>query len=279
MTARSVLITGCSTGIGRACALRLHNAGWCVFAGVRREADADALSSEGLRPVILDVTDEASIREAMTTMAAGDGADALDGLVNNAGIAVPGPVEMLSSESLRSQLEVNLVGLAAVTRACLPMLRKAQGRIVNMSSVSGRVAYPFLGAYAASKFGVEALSDALRVELRPWGIRVILVEPGSVRTPIWDKGQTGYDELRAGTQDEKWALYGDTITRFAEMTRQAGEQGMAADGVAALVEKALTARRPRARYMPGIGIRIGLKIARMMPTRLWDWMVARKLGF
>ena len=228
--------------------------------------------------MLLDVTDEASVREAAETVEAEAGEGGLAALVNNAGVAVPGPVELLSSEDLRRQLEVNLVGVAAVTRACLPMLRKAHGRIVNMSSVSGRIAYPFLSAYAASKFALEAMSDAMRVELRPWGIRVILVEPGSVDTPIWGKGQEGYGDLKAKTSGERWGLYGDAIGRFAEKMRKAGEAGIPTEKVAALVERALSVRRPRARYMPGIGNRIVLRVVRLMPTRIWDWMVAKELG-
>jgi NAD(P)-dependent dehydrogenase (short-subunit alcohol dehydrogenase family) len=273
----NVLITGCSTGIGRACALRLHRAGWRVYAGVRTEAGAGALSGDGLCPVILDVTEERSVLAAVEKIAAEMGDAGLSGLVNNAGIAVPGPVELLSTDDLRRQFEVNLVGLAAVTRACLPMLRKGQGRIVNMSSVSGRVAYPFLGAYAASKFALEALSDALRVELRPWGIRVVLIEPGSVKTPIWGKGQAGYEELERRTQGGRWELYADAISRFGEKVRRSGEQGIPPEAIAKIVEKALTAKRPRARYVPGFGTRLMLRVAGLMPTRLWDWTIAREL--
>lgn len=274
----NVLITGYSTGIGRACASRLRDAGWHVYAGVRKEADAEALSGDGLYPVILDVTIETSVLAAAEKIAADMGDAGLSALVNNAGIAVPGPIELLSSDDLRRQFEVNLVGLAAVTRACLPMLRRAQGRIVNMSSVSGRVAYPFLGAYAASKFALEALSDALRVELRPWGTRVILIEPGSVRTPIWGKGQAGYEDLERRTQGDRWNLYAKAISRFGEKVRRSGEQGIPPEEIARIVEKALMAKRPRARYVPGFGTRLMLRVAGLMPTGIWDRAVAKELG-
>lgn len=278
---RHVLITGCSTGIGNACALRLGRKGWRVSAGVRRQEDADRLEREGLeglRPVLLDVTDEGSVRRAVEAVAGEVGEGGLAALVNNAGIVVPGPIEMLSRDDLRRQLEVNVVGVAATIRACLPLLREARGRIVNMSSVSGRMTYPFLGAYSASKFGLEALSDALRIELRPWGIPVVCIEPGPVETPIWQKGRAGSAELQAKTSDESWGLYAGAIGRFAEMTRKAGEGGMPPERVAAIVEKALTVRRPRARYVPGIGNRMALRVAGLIPTRAWDWLVGREFG-
>jgi NAD(P)-dependent dehydrogenase (short-subunit alcohol dehydrogenase family) len=227
--------------------------------------------------MMLDVTEEAAIREAVEGIAAESGEMGLAGLVNNAGIAVPGPIEMLTSADIWRQMDVNVVGLAALTRACLPMLRCAGGRIVNMSSVSGRIAYPILGAYAASKFAVEAMSDALRIELRPWGIRVILVEPGSVQTPIWEKGQASFEDLQKRVPADLWDLYGEDISRFAEITRKSGEGGRSAESVAEVIERALTARRPRARYVPGLRTRLGLAVARGLPTRLWDWLIWREL--
>ena len=187
---QSVLITGASTGIGAACAMELHRRGFRVFAGVRKAADGLRLqeqTSRWLAPLMIDVTDHASIAEAAKTVAGSLDGGRLVGLVNNAGIMVGGPLETLSAGDFRRQLEVNVVGQIAVIQAMLPLLRECRGRIVNIGSFSGRVAVPYSGAYAASKHALEAMTDVLRVELRRWGISVSIIEPGSVKTPIWDK--------------------------------------------------------------------------------------------
>src|SRR5689334_6739039 len=177
--ARAILVTGASTGIGRATALELARRGATVYAGVRDPAAVDGL---GLTPVELDVTDAEQVAALSTRL------ERLDGLVNNAGIAVTGPLEHLPLDEVRRQLEVNALGQLAVTQACLPALRAARGRIVNMSSISGRVAFPMFGPYAASKFALEAFSDSLRRELRGSGVDVVVIEPGGVTTPIWERG-------------------------------------------------------------------------------------------
>mgnify|MGYP005812392829 CR=1 FL=1 len=198
---RSVLVTGASTGIGRATALRLDAAGWRVFAGVRREEDAEALraaGSERLVPLTLDVTDADHLAAAAARVeAAGEG---LDGLVNNAGVAIPAPLETIPIEDLRRQIEVNLIAQVAVTQALLPELRRARGRIVFIASIGGRIAFPLNGPYHAAKFGIEAVGDVFRQELRPWGLRVSIVEPGSIATPIWERGTTTAEAVqeRAG---------------------------------------------------------------------------------
>src|SRR3990172_8450526 len=185
---RCVVITGASTGIGEACALRLDKLGWRVFARVRKEADAERLKNEGserLTPAFIDVTDEGSIMKAEETVRAVVGEAGLAGLGDNAGVGIHGPLEFLPIEDLRRQLEVNTIGQIAVTQAFLPLIRKGRGRIVNIGSIGGKMATPFLGPYAASKFAMEALTDSLRQELRPWDIHVAIVEPGSIATPIW----------------------------------------------------------------------------------------------
>src|SRR5918996_79044 len=198
----AVVVTGASTGIGRATALDLVSRGFDVFAGVRREADGDSVAAESsgaVTPVILDVTDAATIDGAAlrVTDAVGDGG--LRGLVNNAGIAEPAPLEIMPIDALRRQLEVNLVGQVAVTQAFLPLIRAARGRVVNISSVGGRVASPALGAYSASKYAIEALSDAMRMELHPWGIQVSVIEPGSISTEIWRRGYEAVVRRMLGT--------------------------------------------------------------------------------
>ncbi len=198
---RAVVITGASGGIGRACALRLARNGFRVFAGYRKEADAASLADEAagqLEMLPIDVTDADQIASASSAVTDAVGADGLWGLVNNAGVAVPGPVESLPIDDLRRQLEVNLVGQVAVTQALLPSLRRARGRVLNMTSVGGRVGTPFMGAYHASKFGLEGISDALRRELAGVGVDVCAIEPGSIATAIWDRGREHADGVIAG---------------------------------------------------------------------------------
>jgi len=242
---RAVVVTGASSGIGEACALRLASRGFRVFGGVRREQDAERLRGQGVEPLVLDITEPDQIAAA----AAGIG-DELYGLVNNAGVAVAAPLELVPLEELRRQLEVNVVAHVAVTQAFLPALRNARGRIVLMGSIGGKSALPFLGPYAASKFALEAIADSLRVELRPFGIGVSIVEPGSIKTPIWMKGTKRADELRARVPPERQQLYAAAVERFRKVALARGP-GIGAEEVAKAVEHALTADRPRARYLVG----------------------------
>ena len=219
----AIVITGASTGIGEACALALDARGHRVFAGVCNDADGRRLRGRAtarLTPLHLDVTDAASIRAAADQVAAAVGNEGLAGLVNNAGIVVAGPLEILPLGELRRQLEVNVIGPIAVTQAMLPLLRLARGRIVNMSSISGRMAAPYMGPYAASKYALEAFSDALRVELRSWGIAVVLIEPGSIATPIWEKSLAAADQIAAGVNAESLALYEADMDALREATRR-----------------------------------------------------------
>lgn len=276
--AGSVVVTGASTGIGRACALRLDRMGWRVFAGVRRPADGEALrakASARLLPVELDVTDEASIARAAGRVAADTGDAGLGGLVNNAGISVAGPLEFLPLEELRRQLEVNVTGQVAVTQAFLPLIRKGNGRIVFMGSISGRLATPFLGPYAASKFALEAIADALRVELRPWGIRVSIVEPGSIATPIWEKGQDAADELEQQLSPRGHELYDPAIAAVRQAARDAAARGVPPGRVAKAVAHALTAPRAKTRYLVGNDARLQLTMASLLPDRARDSLVSR----
>ena len=215
---RSVLVTGASTGIGRATAVRLNSRGWRVFAGVRSGADAEALSAVGsgrVVPVMLDVTEGEQIAAAAQQIAAELDGRGLDGLVNNAGVAIPGPLETMPIEEVRRQVEVNLIGQVAVTQALLGQIRLGRGRIVFISSIGGRIAFPLGGAYHAAKFGVEAVGDTLRQELRPWKIAVSIVEPGSIATPIWERGERAAAEIgeRVEAQEE---LYGEAIDQLAQ---------------------------------------------------------------
>ena len=250
---RSVLITGASSGIGAACATRLAAAGWRVHAGVRKAGDAPAGTTE----VILDVTDF----EAPSF-------DRLDALINNAGIGVAAPLEDLPLAELRRQLEVNVVGQLAVTQALLPALRTARGRVVIVGSIAGRSALPFLGGYAITKFALEAMADSLRLELAPDGIEVSLVEPGTIATPIWTKPQP----LADGVSDR----YRARIERFRQVAAARSGKAAPADLVARVVEHALTADRPRTRYLVGRDAKIRAAIERL-PDRLRDRVLTRAL--
>jgi NAD(P)-dependent dehydrogenase (short-subunit alcohol dehydrogenase family) len=272
-----VVITGASSGIGRAAAGHLSDLGFDVFAGVRSDEDAERLRAAGLRPLRIDVTDAGSIATAREEVEAAAGG-ALAGLVNNAGVAVTAPVEVMPVEALRRQLEINVVGQAAVTQALLPLLRAGRGRIVNVSSIGGRVALPLMGAYAASKFALEALSDSLRRELRGQGMRVVVIEPGGVKTPIWDKGAEEADRLVAGASPEARERYGSLERALrAEAQKIATERGLPPEAVAEVIGKALTARRPRTRYLVGGDAKSRALVARFLPDRALDGLIGRAL--
>ena len=282
MATRSVVITGTSTGIGRACALWLDRAGWEVFAGVRRAEDGDGLRAEAsdrLRPVIVDVTDADSIAAAAREVDAALGDRPLTGLVNNAGLSIAGPLEFLPIDELRRQLEVNLVGHVAVTQAFLPAIRRGKGgRVVNVTSVGGRIVNPFIGPYHASKWGLEAITDALRKELRPWKIRVVAIEPGSIDTEIWRKGTEQAHEVLGGLPPEGRELYGEVIPKALKMSERIAKQAIPAERVAKVVERALTARRPRPRYVVGIDARVLITLNQLLPARVMDAVEARLIG-
>ncbi|HWW66559.1 MAG TPA: SDR family NAD(P)-dependent oxidoreductase [Solirubrobacterales bacterium] len=278
---RSVLVTGASTGIGRATALRLDAAGWRVFAGVRREADAEALSRAGsdrLVPLMLDVTDTGQIAAARDLIASTQDGGGLDGLVNNAGVAVPGPLETLPIEDFRRQIDVNLTGQVAVTQAMLGSIREARGRIVFVSSIGGRIAFPLTGAYHASKFGIEAVGDVFRQELRPWGIGVSIVEPGSIDTPIWERGEAAADEIGERAHSAQEDLYGKAIESYRKVVKQLAARGIAPEKVAEAIEHALSAERPHARYLVGLDAKIQARLKPFIPTPIFDWVVARMMS-
>jgi NAD(P)-dependent dehydrogenase (short-subunit alcohol dehydrogenase family) len=270
---RGVLITGASTGIGAACALHLDKLGFMVFAGVRRVPDGDALKQRGtdrLVPVLLDVTDESSIHQAQTTVSERIGTGGLFGLVNNAGIAVAGPLEAVPIADLRRQLEVNVIGQVAVTQAFLPLIRQARGRVVNMGSIAGRGAIPLMGPYAASKFALEALTDVLRLELQQWGIEVSIVEPGAIATPIWEKSRKEAVHLEGTTTEELRVLYGTVIAAVRKVVEQATERAIPCDAVSKAVEHALTAACPKTRYLVGSDAKLRALMIKFLPDRLSD---------
>jgi NAD(P)-dependent dehydrogenase (short-subunit alcohol dehydrogenase family) len=278
---RSALVTGASTGIGRATALHLDAAGWRVFAGVRKEEDAESLREAGsarLLPLMLDVTDAGQIAAAAERIDGEVGEGGLDGLVNNAGVAVPGPLETLPIDDFKRQIEVNLTAQVAVTQAMLPAIRVARGRIVFITSIGGLMAFPMFGAYHAAKFGLEAVGDVFRQELRSWGIKVAIVEPGSIATPIWERGDAEVDAIAARAGAEHADLYGEAAAAFREVARKTGERGIPPEKVAVKIEHALSARRPRTRYLVGADARGQAFAGRVLPDRLLDWVVARATG-
>ncbi len=268
-------MTGASSGIGRACAIRLAGIGYRVFAGVRDPAAGAALQAvaPSIEPILLDVTRAASIQIAVDSLRNEPRA----GWINTAGISVIGPLEMLPIESWRRQFEVNVLGLVAVTQAVLPHLRRAKGRIVNIGSIAGRSALPGTGAYDASKFAMEAITDSLRMELRASGVQVSIVEPGAVDTAIWEKTQRETEELKRQCTPEQMSLYGRLITRIAEEAARAAKKALPADSVAKAVEHAMTARRPKARYVIGVDARFWL-LLNLLPDRWRDWLILSDLN-
>lgn len=277
----AVIVTGASTGIGEACALHLDGLGFSVFAGVRKTSDGAALArkaSDRLTAVSIDVADGASIASAAEDVATAVGKAGLAGLVNNAGIAVAGPLEFLPISELRKQLEVNVIGQIAVTQAFLPLLRQGHGRIVNIGSISGRMATPFVGPYAASKFAMEALTDSLRMELRPWSISVSLIEPGSVATPIWRKSGAAADELARSLAERAHDLYGPALAAMRKAADKIGRAGVPAAVVAKAVAHALVSKRPKTRYVVGRDAKFRAALVTILSDRMRDGLIAQSLG-
>jgi NAD(P)-dependent dehydrogenase (short-subunit alcohol dehydrogenase family) len=276
-----VWITGTSTGIGAACALDLAGSGFRVFAGVRSAADGDRLKSQAsgeLVPVVADVTDATAVRAAAAQIGAAVGAAGLAGLVCNAGIVVPGPLELLPTGEFRRQLEVNVLGTHAVTVAALPLLRPARGRIVILGSISGLAAPPFLGAYAASKHALEAVADALRIELRPWQIAVSIVEPDFVATPLWGKLDAAVTRLGLGGSPEVKQWYESQMRQVRQASARMAHIGQPASKVVRAVRHALCARHPKARYPVGIRTRLARWAAYHLPVSVFDWFLGKAMG-
>ena len=276
MASGTVLITGTSSGIGRACAADLAGRGFHVLAGVRRESDGEAvraLAPERIEPLMLDVTDRDAIAKLPERL---DGP--LAGLVNNAGLSHPGPLEFTAMDDVRHQLEVMLLAPFELIHALLPALRRARGRIVNIGSIGGRTGVPFLSPYQAAKAGLARMTDCLRPELAPLGVHVALVEPGSVKTEIWERGITAGEELLASLPEEGRRLYGERLEAMARVGRRTEQRGIAPQRVAEAVAHALTADRPKTRYLVGVDARIQATVRAALPDRAFDRVVARLTG-
>lgn len=271
--APTVLITGAGRGLGRTAALTLAAHGWRVYAGVRSDADGQQLAEHlGITPITLDITDAEHLAKLP-----GQLPERLDALVNNAGVAVGGPIETLAPDELRRQLEVNVIGSTAVTQAVLPLIRNARGRIVFISSTSGRVATPGLGAYAASKFAIEAIGDSLRNELRPWGIRVSLIEPGQIDTDMSKGSHEQHEENIAKMSPEHQRLYaGHTAGMHRAIDLMDGVIS-SADEITVAIERALADKRPRARYLVGKGSKAHA-YTRILPSPITDRIFAKATG-
>lgn len=272
----SVLVTGASRGIGQAAARRLASEGWDVFAGVRKLGDADRLVADGagrVRAVTLDITSAEDIAALDDVLP-----ERLDAVINNAGIAVGGPLEGLPLDDLRRQLEVNVIGQVAVTQAVLPRIRAARGRIIFVSSVSGLVAQPMLGAYVASKYALEGLADALRLELHSWRIPVIVIEPSQTDTDMWRMANDEVDRAVEVLSPEHRTLYAEHIAGMRKLIPFAQKMAVPVDNVADVIVRALITRRPRARYVVGTAPRAQVAIVRLLPTRVVDIALRKASG-
>jgi NAD(P)-dependent dehydrogenase (short-subunit alcohol dehydrogenase family) len=273
-----VVVTGASGGIGEACAAVLARAGYRVAAGVRREEDGEklrALVPGRVFPIMLDVTNQEQIACAREQVAEAAGSVGLAGLVNNAGIAAGGPLEFVPVEEFRQQMEINVTGTVAVTQAFLPLLRQGRGRIILNGSIAGLFAAPFRAPYTASKFALEGIADALRIELQPWEIKVVIIEAGNVATQIWTRSLEEFDRSSRSYPPEAFELYGSVIEAIRRAI-QSKPRGIPPERFADLVLHILTTPNPKPRYLLGRDAKSKALLARL-PDRLRDWIVLRKV--
>lgn len=272
----AVFISGSSSGIGEACALGLDERGYDVFAGVRNQEDGKSLSqsaSERLRPVMLDITNPEQIKAAAETVRQALGDKPLVGIINNAGISVGGPLEFLPIDRLRQQFEVNLIGHISVTQLFISLLRKSQGRIINVGSIAGIFASPMMGPYCASKYAMEAISDVMRRELKPWNIKVSLLEPGLIATNIWAKANIQAERAMKKAPEELLHLYGPLIERMMKLAENSEKSAQSTEVVVKAVIHALTANRPKTRYRMGPKAR-AQKVMSWLPDNIQDHIIA-----
>jgi NAD(P)-dependent dehydrogenase (short-subunit alcohol dehydrogenase family) len=270
----NVLITGASSGIGLACARSLVGLGYRVYAGVRSTAAGAEVraAAPGVIPVILDVCQPESIAAALAAL----GREPLAGLINNAGVAMLGPLELVPVEAWRRQFDVNVLGMVRVTQACLPHLRRGKGRIVNVGSIAGRSALPGTGAYDSTKFALEGITDSLRLELSQFGVKVSLIEPGAIATKIWDKSVAELDErIRAAAPDIR-DLYSRLISRIREEAVRSVKSALPPEAVAKAAVHALTSAKPKRRYVVGKDAKLWLAL-NLAPDAIKDWLIFRDL--
>jgi len=272
----SIVITGASSGIGEACALHFHGKGYRVFACVRKSSDGDALrekTSDRLTPLIMDVTDPESVHAAARSIDRKE----ISGLINNAGIVVSGPVELVPLQRLREQLEVNVIGQVAVTQAFMPLLRNGRGRVVFIGSIAGRSALPFTGPYSASKYALEAIAESLRMELAEWAMSVSIVEPGAVRTPIWAKGLERANEMLKEVSPEGLDLYRYMLGKMRKAAEQQAQTASPVEDVVKAVDHAITSPKPHTRYVIGREAKIRI-LLNYLPDRRRDRLILKKIN-
>jgi NAD(P)-dependent dehydrogenase (short-subunit alcohol dehydrogenase family) len=272
----SVLVTGAGRGIGRSIAEHLASRNWDVIAGVRTQQDADAItaaSPQRISAVILDVTNDDHLERLREVLPA-----RLDAVVNNAGVVVAGPMEAVTTADWRKQLDVNVIGQLAVTRAVLPRLRSSRGRVVFISSVNGQLAFPLMGAYCASKFALEAAAEALRMELRPWGISVVVVEPAQTDTDMWQTAPDMVADTEAALTPAHRELYAKHIAGFKKRIPLSQKMAVAPEKVAAVVERAVTTRRPRPRYVVGGAPKVQAALMTKLPIAVRDRVLRKVAG-
>jgi NAD(P)-dependent dehydrogenase (short-subunit alcohol dehydrogenase family) len=277
---KSLLISGASSGIGKALSLELDKLGYQVFAGVRNPNDAEMLSSQAttlLKPVILDVTLPETIFTTCGIISDATGGK-LSCLINNAGISLGGSLEFIPLQDFRQQLEVNVTGQLALTQACLPMLRKAGGRMIFVSSVAGRLATPFIGPYSASKAALVAVADALRLELAPCGIFVTALIVGSVQTPIWEKSARQASEILRRSPKEAWQIYGAQQKLAGAYYKQTGDSGIPVEKVVQVTSRLLESSHPKAYVLVGWDSVVIELITKLLPVRLRDWIIRKRMG-
>jgi len=271
-----ILISGASSGIGRAAAIHLARLGHNVWAGVRSAeatASLEKLNVRGLNPIQLDVVDASSVEACVHELKKRAGV--LHALVNNAGLAVGGPVEAVSLADWRRQMDVNFFGLVHLTQQCLPLLRESKGRIVNVSSVSGKIGFPLMAPYCASKFAVEGFSDSLRRELRRHGVQVSLIEPAAIATPIWEKAQREGEQRIAEFSSDMESIYSHELAQMRQALPQIQQSAAPVEWVTRAIVQALTSARPRTRYPVGRHAGLLMALVRWLPDRWQDYLLKR----
>jgi NAD(P)-dependent dehydrogenase (short-subunit alcohol dehydrogenase family) len=278
---KTVVITGASSGIGKSCVARMSQLGWQVFATVRKQSDSDQIAREfgaNVHPVLMDLENEASIAAAAQQIESQAAAHGLDGLVNVAGVGMVRPLEYASMKDLRQIFDINFFGQIAVTQALSRLLRKARGRIVNITSVGVNVAIPFGGLLHASKSAFAKVSDTLRLEMHSSGVRVIAIEPGAISTPAVDKTLGDLEEVIRNLPPEAQAQYGALIRKMAKRGYEMEKNGSSPDVVADAVQHALTSSRPRIRYRVGKHAKILATLPKILPERVMDALLRKMLG-
>jgi len=279
--AKNILISGCSTGIGRACALHFSKTGYHVFACVRKEADAESIKAEdktgNLEPVLLDVTNELQLGELKAKLSQRLSEEGLVGLVNNAGIGEGGPLETVDPQIVRNVFNVNVMGPLLLTQAFLPLIRIGKGRIITIGSIAGKISSPGGGVYSISKFGIEAFNDALRQELAPQGIHVSLIEPGPIETPMLMNADEKTAEAKNGLSPEELGRYGEMIESNSRMFVELQSRALPAQAVADVVEHALEASKPKTRYLVTTDAKIGSFLKWLLSDRALDWVSVKMM--